>query len=109
MVAILKVRTKEDSGLITHCRFYFCMIKCIINYGDPRYHMQYTNRYYNYNVHGDRGNHLEFVLIYMYSLCINFLKLGMVNTFNSQDHQHHILYHANKKIDLNTVVSGGHF
>ena len=30
----------------------------------------------------------------------------MVNRFNQQDHQHHILYHLNKKIDLNTVVSG---
>ena len=76
------MRTKEDSGLITHCRFYFCMIKCIIIYGDWSYDMQYTKRCYNYNIHADHGNHLEFLLIYMYSSCINFLKLGMVNTFN---------------------------
>ena len=65
------MRTKEDSGLIPHCRFIFCMIKCVIIYGDQPHHMQYTKLYYNYNVHGDRGNYLDFLLIYMYSSCIN--------------------------------------
>ena len=74
------MRTKEDSGLITHCRFYFFMIKCIIIYGP--YDMLYTKLYYNYNVHADCGNHLYFLLIYMYSSRINLFILGMEHKFN---------------------------
>ena len=50
------------------------------------YNMQYTKHYYNYNIHADCGNHLELFVIYMYSSCINFFKLGMVNKCNSLDH-----------------------
>ena len=64
------MKTKEDSGLITHCRF--CMIKCIIIYGNRPYDIPYTKHYHNYNVHADHGNHLDFFIdlyvFFMYKL-----------------------------------------
>ena len=44
--------------------------------------MLYSKLYYNYNVHADCGNHLYFLLIYMYSSRINLFKLGVEHKFN---------------------------